>query len=231
MKVTVDDGGALAARTRTAIGDESIRSFGIRAGVKPSTIQGILNGARPVVDNLVLIAKAADFSVEWLATGEGEMRRSKADPAPAGDIERRLEEVRRALDATDRLPVDVNRLDWRHELWPAYAELQALSRDAALPDGIRIQVDLYLRLAFDDRGAERRHEQRIKDAGARIREAYAAVDGAIAAIGWTPTALLKEELRAAAFRNSIQIDDLVLLLEAIREEVRASAAPKSVPSS
>lgn len=218
-------------RLKVAIGDESVNSFARRCEIGEGSIRQYLRGGVPGIDKAAQIADAAGVSVEWLATGRGEMRRTNAGPAPASEAERRLEEIRRALDATNRLPIDGGHMDRRDELWPVYAELQALSRDAALPDGIRAQVDLYLRLAFDDRGAERRHEQRVKEAGARIREAYAAVDGAIEAIGWTPTPLLKEELRAAAFRNSIRLDDLVLLLEAIREEVRASATPKSVPSS
>lgn len=217
----------LAARVRVAIEGESARSFALRAGLKPSTLRSILSGRRPIVHNLVSIADAAGVSVEWLATGRGEMRRAAVDPAPVDEVEQRLDAIRRALDATDRLPVHAGLLDRRDELWPVYADLQALSRDASLPDGLRAQADLYLRLAFDDRGAGRRQERRFEEIAARMKAAYAAVDDALAAVDWTPSPLLKEELRTVAFRHDMTADDLAFLLSAIKAEVCATAAQTS----
>jgi transcriptional regulator with XRE-family HTH domain len=48
-----------------------VRNFAQRAGVKPSTLQAVLQGTRPIVDTLVAIARAGGVSVDWLATGEG----------------------------------------------------------------------------------------------------------------------------------------------------------------
>lgn len=68
-------GEGLAHRIRTAIGEESARSFAMRAGISDSTLRSILKGTSPTLDSLVPIARAADVSVDWLATGEGPMYR------------------------------------------------------------------------------------------------------------------------------------------------------------
>ena len=76
----------LASRARIAIGTEAVRSFALRAGVKPSTMQSILGGSKPTVDNLVAIADAAGVTLDWLAKGQGFMRPEQAEPmavAPA----------------------------------------------------------------------------------------------------------------------------------------------------
>lgn len=70
----------LSDRVRLLIGVSSMRSFAQSAGIRPSTLQSILKGTRPTVDNLVAIADAAGVSVDWLATGRGE--RSGTPPNP-----------------------------------------------------------------------------------------------------------------------------------------------------
>ncbi len=71
-------GSGLASRIREAIGTESARSFAVRAGISDSTLRSILKGSSPTLDSLVPIAKAADVSVDWLATGEGPKHRGGA---------------------------------------------------------------------------------------------------------------------------------------------------------
>lgn len=82
-------GGELASRIREAIGTESARSFAVRAGISDSTLRSILKGSSPTLDSLVPIAKAANVSVDWLATGEGPRHRGDASrgasPAPSFD--------------------------------------------------------------------------------------------------------------------------------------------------
>jgi len=63
----------LSDRVRKLIGDRSIRYFAQSANIKNSTLQSILGGTKPTVDNLVAIARAGGVTVDWLATGEEPM--------------------------------------------------------------------------------------------------------------------------------------------------------------
>lgn len=61
----------LTDRIREILGEESMRSFALRAGVKPSTLQGVVHGGNPTADTLVAIANAARVSIDWLLLGRG----------------------------------------------------------------------------------------------------------------------------------------------------------------
>lgn len=59
-------------RLSLVIGDESIRSFALRANLSPPVIKKyVVNDSTPNVERLVAIAEAAGVTVEWLATGKG----------------------------------------------------------------------------------------------------------------------------------------------------------------
>lgn len=212
----------LGNRLREIIGSESIRSFALRANLKPSTVQSILGGGRPIVDNLVALADAAGVSVEWLATGRGERHRADTPRQPADQVERRLDEIRQVLTTSPRVPLQGDQLERDDELWPIYAELQMISRDEGAAPERRAAADNLLRIAFEDAGAERRQEKLLKETATRLREAYAMVDRAIQVVGREPSRLTKEALRTATFRYGIQLDDLVLLLGAVGDEVTTS---------
>lgn len=61
----------LAKRIKIALKDESVLSFSKRCGVGESSLRQYIAGAVPGLDKVILIAKAADVSLEWLATGDG----------------------------------------------------------------------------------------------------------------------------------------------------------------
>lgn len=73
VTVSAPNSDGLVDRVRQVIGSSSARSFAIRHGIKPSTLQSILEGRRPIIDNLVAVARAGGVNVDWLATGEGPM--------------------------------------------------------------------------------------------------------------------------------------------------------------
>lgn len=54
---------------------KSVRAFATASGVSQTGLQRLINGGEPTLSTLVALAKAADVSVEWLATGEGPMRK------------------------------------------------------------------------------------------------------------------------------------------------------------
>lgn len=212
----------LPLRVKEAIGDESARNFALRAGIKPSTLRSIMSGTRPVIDNLVAIADTAGVSLEWLATGRGDRRPPTFEGAPKDEIDELLEGSRLILARFEDLPMAGDIIGVGHPLWTIYTTLHDIARDESNSDTQRGEADLLLRVAFDDRGAERRHARRVKEAGARMRAAYDAVDAALVAVEWAPSQILKEELRTITFRHDLPVDDLVLLLVAIRDEVIAA---------
>ncbi|WPZ34918.1 helix-turn-helix domain-containing protein [Thalassobaculum sp. OXR-137] len=214
-----------ANRLAIAIGDESVSSFSRRCEIGEASIRQYLKGSAPSIDKAAAIADAAGVSIEWLATGRGEMRSSNPQVLPEDEIDRRLLEIRETLMEHVDLPVSADALGHDDALWPIYVELQSLARGGGASGAQRAEADLYLRTAFDDRGADRRMEQRVKDVGVRIRAAYAAVDEALAAVGWTPSPLFKEQLRTVAFRHEMTVEDLTLLSSAVRDEVAAATAP------
>ena len=73
----------LKVRIREIIGDEAGAAFARRCGFPESLLRKYLNGSQPSVRNLVVMARAAGVSVEWLATGKNsaptEMRAGAPD--------------------------------------------------------------------------------------------------------------------------------------------------------
>lgn len=59
-------------RLKSKLPTGSGRAFATKAGIGYSTLHNYLSAvSSPTLENLVLLAKALDVSVEWLATGEG----------------------------------------------------------------------------------------------------------------------------------------------------------------
>jgi len=58
-----------ADRLALIIGSESVASFSRRSGIGESLLRKYLNGAQPIVKNLVILADAGATSIGWLASG------------------------------------------------------------------------------------------------------------------------------------------------------------------
>lgn len=59
-------------RLGVVIGDESVRSFALRANLSPPVIKKYLeDDSTPNVERLIALAEAGGVTVEWLATGKG----------------------------------------------------------------------------------------------------------------------------------------------------------------
>jgi len=84
VRVPDENSDHFTGRVRSVIGDGSVRRFARRAGIGATTLQNIVDGARPTVDKLVAIARAGGVSVDWLATGEGPRDRASHRPASPG---------------------------------------------------------------------------------------------------------------------------------------------------
>lgn len=65
-------------RLKLAMGSESQRSFSVRCKVSTGTLSSYLNGTTtPDLEKLNDIAIASGYSMAWLATGEGSMKRNE----------------------------------------------------------------------------------------------------------------------------------------------------------
>ena len=66
------DFGALAARLKAIIADESVSSFARKCGMAESVLRTYLrDGRMPPLDKALVIAATAGVSVDWLASGHG----------------------------------------------------------------------------------------------------------------------------------------------------------------
>lgn len=70
----------IAARIKLLIGDESVSAFARRSDIGESLMRQYLSGSIPGADKLVQVARAGNANIEWLATGEGPMRRGYGKP-------------------------------------------------------------------------------------------------------------------------------------------------------
>jgi len=63
-------------RLQAAISDYSVNAFAKKSGVTEGTLRTYLSGASlPGLDKLIAISNAAEVNIEWLAVGNGPMRK------------------------------------------------------------------------------------------------------------------------------------------------------------
>ena len=62
---------SFAERLRQLIGQESVSAFSRRVGLSEAMIRKYLNGSEPTLSRANQIAREANCSLEWLATGHG----------------------------------------------------------------------------------------------------------------------------------------------------------------
>ncbi len=83
--VQQDDG--FAARLQEIAGEfESKSALARTAGIPPSSLESYLTGSEPTRPVLVNLARAANVSLEWLASGRGEKKSSPAIPSGYAQI-------------------------------------------------------------------------------------------------------------------------------------------------
>ncbi|WP_373100830.1 MULTISPECIES: XRE family transcriptional regulator [Pasteurellaceae] len=78
-------GSSFSERLRELIGNKSGRAFAKEAGISYSTLHNYLTDTSlPTLDNLIALANYADVSVQWLATGQGDPKSTKANQDISG---------------------------------------------------------------------------------------------------------------------------------------------------
>lgn len=109
-----DPGATFAARLRILVAETSVSAFARKVGLSESLIRKYLKGTEPSLSRADLIARRANVSLEWLATGCGYQYRQaevvdQAALRVANQIARqRLNADARELDETQRLTLLVS---------------------------------------------------------------------------------------------------------------------------
>lgn len=66
-------------RLKIAISDYSVNAFAKKSGITEGTLRIYLSGdSLPGLDKLIAISNAAEVNIEWLATGEGRIKKDKS---------------------------------------------------------------------------------------------------------------------------------------------------------
>lgn len=135
-------------RLETAIGDQSVLSFAKKCGVSDSLVRKYLGGSLPGLDKLLLLAKAAEVRVGWLATGEPPMREDEPEPQTLT-----IEGARRTAEAGGKVEEDSGVAYGGAPLAPLREPIEkvrsARGKSAAAGGGqshLVIPVTLYVRL-------------------------------------------------------------------------------------
>lgn len=85
--------GGFSQRLELALQGESVHSLSVKSGVGDSLLRKYLSGSEPGLEKAALIARAKNLSLDWLATGEGPMKRGET--AVFGDMADEFVMVRR----------------------------------------------------------------------------------------------------------------------------------------
>lgn len=218
-----DDG--FVARLRILVDEhKSIRAFAGKVGVGDSVIRKYLDGSSPSIDKAAAIAAGSGVSLEWLITGQGEMRppvgSGAAFPHEAqggpDTLENALDDAERALMARQdapfapgSIPEDAQRIK---------RDLELVAKEARDPK-LLARADYLLSRAFGDEAASTRVAERQQTSIDRIRASGHLVRRALHAVDW-PTAPLGifEALKTLAYGYQIAPEDLETALAMIKAE-------------
>lgn len=75
--------GSFPARLQQVIGSRSVRSFAGDCGMSDTVVRQYLSGkSEPTRPAIIAIARISGCSIDWLMTGEGEMKRGAATAEP-----------------------------------------------------------------------------------------------------------------------------------------------------
>ncbi|WP_437890873.1 XRE family transcriptional regulator [Phytobacter sp. V91] len=80
-------GTTFGERLKKVIGDKSIRQFATECGISYGAMHKYFSGlTQPTLDNLVVLARTAGVSIEWLAVGTGNEGTDIAKPALKAEV-------------------------------------------------------------------------------------------------------------------------------------------------
>ncbi|MER9623277.1 hypothetical protein NKI98_17845 [Mesorhizobium sp. M0222] len=160
---------SFAERLRIALSGESPHAFSKRSGIGDSTMRKYLLGSMPGLDNLLVIAEAANVTLDWLAAGKGPMSPGKgghtfmvAGGAPEGFVSIPKLDIRPSagagsIDLYDESEPDIFafREEWLRRIGvsPKTARLMVAKGDSmreTINDGDLMIVDVSIREFIDE---------------------------------------------------------------------------------
>lgn len=196
-------------RLRLALNGQSVNSFANKASLGGSLLRSYLAGTYPSIEKAAIIAKHLDVNLNWLITGEGQMRESAAS--------KRLREIYTAIDSLE-VPISAEKLAEDKGLTAIRGELEILARSHEINDTERAGADMALKLAFGDPGGKARAEERFKAVAAELRRAKAMYADAVRLAEWEPPRAFAERLKAAILTYNMSLQDTVGLIDALRAD-------------
>jgi phage repressor protein C with HTH and peptisase S24 domain len=159
---------SFAERLRVALSGESPHAFSKRSGIGDSTMRKYLLGSMPGLDNLLIIAEAANVTLDWLAAGKGPMRPGAtlsfmvSGGTPEGFVSVPKIEIRPSagagtLDLYEESEPDIFafREEWLRRIGvsPKFARLMVAKGDSmreTISDGDLMIVDVSIREFIDE---------------------------------------------------------------------------------
>lgn len=160
---------SFAERLRIALSGESPHAFSKRSGIGDSTMRKYLMGSMPGLDNLLVIAEAANVTLDWLAAGKGPMTPGRggrtfmvAGGAPEGFVSLPMLDIRPSagagsIDLFEESEPDIFafREEWLRRIGvsPKAARLMVAKGDSmreTINDGDLMIVDVSIREFIDE---------------------------------------------------------------------------------
>lgn len=162
----------------------------------------------PKIYGLMDIARVTGTSLDWLCglSAQGGAGLGLEQTALA-----RIGEAGELLRAQASLPVSL--ADAGDQLVTAQADLAAIATNPRLPDRVRAEADLYLRIGFADPEAEARHAERTRRIQGRTSELRQRIRDA--ASGIDLPVVVELEIAGLALKYDIAEDDLKRLVEVL----------------
>jgi phage repressor protein C with HTH and peptisase S24 domain len=120
-----------AGRLKLALGEESVHAFGVRCGLASSLVRRYANGeGLPGTEHLVNIAEKAGVNIEWLATGNGPMKKDDTT----------IKELIAAEQAFEIVNMEGQPIKYRPD--PDLYHLPVMSVEAACGNGVFVDEEI-----------------------------------------------------------------------------------------
>jgi hypothetical protein len=201
------------------------------AGVSDEQVARWRDGkSKPNFFGLSALVRRAGYNIEWLATGQGPMRRDVDVGAPVAAQQQSMETATppappsqaAPLDGDEELDAIESRLDADDaaQLDQARTDLLAIAGNDRLSPAARARADMLLDVRFGDQAAAARRsavEQVVSD---DIRDLGRRLQASERQAAWRPPPLVRAMIKELLYSHpDIADDEITSLLRAIRAEL------------
>lgn len=160
-----------------------------------------------------------NVDINWLLTGDGHMLKEADAGVPTeAALQARLAEIESLLDQEQDMPISPATRRDRPDLDAMHQELLHMARRTDTPKATA-RADLLLKVAFGDRAAWARVEQRGKEFAQELRQATSAFDQAVQQADWQPPTHIAMLMRDLMIIHNVPQEDIATLLAAIKRDL------------